>query len=189
MFSSVSFYCQSKLKIHFNCIFLFIFMTDVHSASLSRLSPSLKLLSFPEELLGGSSTSGVPTCLWQPCTHGLGRGLNTPFSTTTFFVFFSQDIPSPGTVLFFQEAENQASNPRGFAPLPGVQYCSYPSTFRPWPASWYSCCSRPFPSPDQEHQGTSGTFVVVRRGQRVSKTSPEIEQTTLGDTATHRGTN
>lgn len=124
MFSSGSFYCQSKLKIHFNCIFLFIFMTDIHSASLSRLSPSLRLLSVPEELLGGSSTSGVPTCYWQPRTHGLGRGLNPHFSTTTFFVFFSQDIPSPRSVLFFQEAENQASNPRGFAPLPGVQYCS-----------------------------------------------------------------
>lgn len=46
--------------------FLFVFMTEILGASLSKLSPSLhKLLSNPMELLQGSNLSEVPISFWH----------------------------------------------------------------------------------------------------------------------------
>lgn len=90
------------------------------------------------------------------------------------FLFFSLKI-FPVLELFYFSRKQRTKPPTQGALLlyQGFSIVAILPHFRPWPASWFSCCSRPLPSP----------------GQRVSKTSPEIEQTTLGDTATHRGTN
>lgn len=90
------------------------------------------------------------------------------------FLFFSLKI-FPVLELFYFSRKQRTKPPTQGALLlyQGFSIVAILPHFRPWPASWFSCCYRPLPSP----------------GQRVSKTSPEIEQTTLGDTATHRGTN
>lgn len=103
----------------FGLFFLFVFMTDILSASLSKLSPSLlKLLSNPMMLLQGSNPVRCTHLLLKHrWTQGPGRGVNPSRSCTTFLLLrFSQSRFSWKLGFFKQGPKQETWAPWTFRP-------------------------------------------------------------------------
>lgn len=172
--------------------------------------PSSNCFQIPWSSCKGATLSGVPICFWNIDEHkDLEEELIPPALAP---LFFCSDFPSPnfpGSWVFLskQGAKQETWAPWTFRPW-WLCYCTWSSVlqlschiFGNDLLTGYSCCSRPFPHLDPASQGLhlppswKALPKVGRRPQqsegakRVSKTSPELEQARLGDTARRGGTN